>query len=81
MELTFTLSQALFSELEEACKESRCSPRQFAGECVEAILASRRLPKVPPAAYGGRHGPRIVTPEVESDAELEGYPVRLEQMT
>lgn len=48
MELNFslTLPQELYTELVEACQNSECSPKQFASECLEGALASRRLPKV-----------------------------------
>jgi hypothetical protein len=81
VELTFTLSQTLFSELVDACKESQCSPRQFAGECVEAILAERRLPRVEIGSHGawtsGTRGTRSTAVEEQEEAEPEGYSVRL----
>ena len=63
MELNFSLilPDALFKELEDAARECRCSPKIFAAQSVESVLASRRLPRVTP----GEHGARIATPEIE----------------
>lgn len=45
MELNFSLklTEALYRELIENCRESNCSPKQFAAESLESVLASRRL--------------------------------------
>ena len=53
--LNLDLPAALHGELLEAAKEARCNPEVFAGECLESVLASRRLPSV----AIGKHGPRI----------------------
>ena len=47
MELTFSLKlpDALYRQLITACEECRCSPKQFAAECLESVLASRRMHK------------------------------------
>jgi hypothetical protein len=57
MELTVKLKLPTEMNLEllRACRESNCSPKQFAAEALEVVLASRRLPHVAP----GSHGPRI----------------------
>lgn len=57
MELNFslTLPEEMYRELIEGCRECRCSPKQFAAESLESVLASRRLPSV----TVGRHGARI----------------------
>lgn len=58
MELTFslTLPDALYRELIENCQDASCSPKQFAGECIEAILAGRRSMRIPEAPSGARFG-------------------------
>jgi hypothetical protein len=61
--------------LVDAARECQCSPKIFAAESLEIVLASRRLPRVPT----GTHGPRIGALVVE-DGEPEGYPVHLEQL-
>lgn len=53
--LDLDLPSSLHGELIEAAKEVRCSPEVFCGECVESVLASRRLPRV----AIGKHGPRV----------------------
>jgi hypothetical protein len=57
MELTLALglNDDLYRELLRACRECKCSPRQFAHEAVESVLASRRLESV----ENGRNGPRM----------------------
>jgi len=57
------LPDVLFAELLAAAEQSDLCPAKFAAEAIEAALAARRLPKVPPAAYGGRHGRRAETAE------------------
>jgi hypothetical protein len=71
--ISLTLPDELYNELIDGCRERRCSPKQFAAESLESVLASRRLPRVKP----GGHGARIGTAEIE-DREPEGYPVRCE---
>ncbi len=77
MELIFslTLPEELYRELIDSCRERSCSPKQFAAESLEIVLASSRLPRVAAAP----HGARIGTREIE-EAEPEGYPVHLEQV-
>lgn len=75
MDFTLVLNEQLYAELIDGCRECNCSPKQFAAESLESVLASRRLPRVALGAQGARIG----KPDVE-DAEPEGYPVRLEQM-
>jgi hypothetical protein len=69
VEFNFSVSlpDVLAQELLEAARECRCSPKIFAAQSVESVLASRRLPKVTP----GVHGPRIWTAEV-GEAEPKG---------
>jgi hypothetical protein len=78
VELTFSLMlpDELYRELIDSCRERSCSPKQFAAESVESVLASRRLPRVTPAAQGARIG----TPEIE-DLEPVGYPVHYPDFT
>ncbi len=52
--LNLDLPAALHGELLEAAREARCNPEVFAGECVESVLATRRLPSVRPGAHGAR---------------------------
>ena len=66
--LDLDLPLSLHGELLEAAKEARCNPEVFAGECLESVLATRRLPRV----ALGAHGARIA-------AARETEPVRLEQ--
>lgn len=72
MQLSFslTLSEELYAELIDGCQECACSPKQFAAESLESVLASRRLPKV----EAGRCGPRFGV-NVERETEPEGFPV------
>lgn len=51
-----SLSQPMYEELRQAAREAStkgevtdpiCTPEQFAAECVESILASRRLERIP----------------------------------
>lgn len=59
MELKFSLKlpTAMNLELLRACRESNCTPKQFAAEVIESALASRRLPNV----AIGTHGPRVLS--------------------
>jgi hypothetical protein len=61
--LDLDLPALLHGELIEAAKEARCGLEVFAGECVESVLATRRLPRVRP----GAHGARIGRPEIECE--------------
>jgi hypothetical protein len=55
MEITLELNEEMSAEIVEAARACQCpSPRQFAVEAIEACLATRRLPRVDPAPYGGR---------------------------
>lgn len=71
LDFTVTLTDELYRELIEATKECQCSPKQFAAESLESVLASRRLPKV----KLGKHGARIGRPEADEDVVPEGYPL------
>ena len=57
MELSFSLRlpEELYRELIQNCRESGCSPKQFAAESLEAVLASRRLQRVDDLAIAA-HG-------------------------
>jgi hypothetical protein len=61
--LDLDLPAALHGELLEAANEARCNLEVFAGECVESVLATRRLPHVRP----GAHGARIGRPEIQEE--------------
>lgn len=67
MQLTFSvlLPDELYRELMEACRECECSPKRFAAESIESVLASRRLPRV---AEARMHGARM---HEFREAELE----------
>ena len=54
--LDLDLPGPLHGELIAAAKEARVNPELFAAECVEATLASRRLPFIRPAVLGARIG-------------------------
>ena len=77
VELNFslTLPDELYRELIDSCRERSCSPKQFAAESLESVLASRRLPRVAAAPHGARIGVRKI-----EDVEPVGYPVHLEQV-
>jgi hypothetical protein len=51
----------LHAELIAAARDARIHPELFAAECVESILASRKLPSV----KAGRCGPRVGIMEAE----------------
>jgi hypothetical protein len=72
MQLTFSLSlpAALYAELIESCETCSCTPKEFAAQSLEAILASRRLPKI----RAGRCGPRF-TAGVSRESDEDGYRV------
>lgn len=65
MRITFDLDlpAPLHAELIEAARDARIHPELFAAECVESILASRKLPGV----KAGRCGPRIGVIEGENN--------------
>ena len=72
MELIVTLPEEMLDELREAARERACSPNQFAIESLECVLASRRLPKVPPAAYGAHMcGTRGAALQHENESVLD----------
>lgn len=76
MRIEIELNDEMAAELESVRRESNCSSTaQVAQECVEVVLAERRLPHVPAGSlYGARmHG----TPGREQ--EPEGYPVHLDK--
>ena len=54
--LDLDLPAPLHGELLEAAKEARCNLEVFAAECVEATLATRRLPGVTLGRLGARIG-------------------------
>lgn len=55
LDFTLVLNEQLYAELLQGCRECKCSPKQFAAEALESVLASRRLPGV----AIGKHGARI----------------------
>jgi hypothetical protein len=68
--VSIKLAPALFDELKAAARaasdgEAGYRPEMFAQECVEVILAGRRLRRMPPAPYGGRPLGGGAGPEVE----------------
>ncbi len=48
MKLVFDLNlpEELYRELIAGCQECECSPKVFAAQSIESVLASRRLPNV-----------------------------------
>ena len=59
MRIEIELNDEMAAELESVRRESNCSSTaQVAQECVEVVLAERRLPHVPAAVLGARpHNP------------------------
>lgn len=55
--LDIDIPTPLFDELTAASREARIHPTLFAAECLESVLASRRLEFIRP----GRCGPRIAS--------------------
>lgn len=43
LDFSLTLNEQLYAELIDNCKASGCSPKQFAAESLESVLAGRRL--------------------------------------
>jgi hypothetical protein len=77
--LKIELNETMAEELERVRRESNCSSlAQVATECVEVVLAERRLPQVTAGVYGARPPGKEVKP-VEY-TEPDGYAVRLEQV-
>jgi hypothetical protein len=75
--MELTLAREMFDEITLAARECNCTPRQFAIECVEAILAERRLPKVTPAPYGAQmRGTRWTGNEHEDAEAADDYEER-----
>jgi hypothetical protein len=46
LDFSLTLPEALYAQLIEDCQSCEVSPKQYAAEALETVLASRRLPKV-----------------------------------
>ena len=67
MRIEINLDPTLFRELKAVSSEHKLTPQGYAAECVESILATRRLPRVAPAA----HGARTVETTMRSRAEAE----------
>ena len=77
--IVLILPDALYSELETASAgihEMGFGPQRFAQEILEADLATRRLPRVPPSVQCGRHNHSCAGRETEElVAEPEPYRV------
>jgi len=56
LDLSLDLPDPLYQELLEAAFECRVSPKIFAAECVESVIATRRLPAVKESPHGARIG-------------------------
>ena len=69
LDFSLTLSDELYADLIADCQECSCSPKQWASEAVESVIASRRLPKVNAAPQGARFG-RALQDEREIEASL-----------
>jgi hypothetical protein len=54
LELVLDLNAGLFDELKAACRETKCTPRQFILEATESVLASRRLEGIKPQIFNAR---------------------------
>jgi hypothetical protein len=68
------LPNTLLNELQDAARESRCTPAVYAAETLEAALATRILPRV----KEGRNGARVLqNAELEPDGELMEMPVHV----
>jgi hypothetical protein len=48
------IEDELYSELQAAVSGLPMSPESWAAECVESVLATRRLPNVRPSVYAPR---------------------------
>jgi hypothetical protein len=59
------LPQELYRELIDGCRERSCSPKQYAGEALESLLAERRMrTQIELGRYGPRmHEHKILVPE------------------
>jgi hypothetical protein len=87
VKVTISLRDELFNELVRASREASAdltfSPQQFAAECVESILASRRLPRMAQSRFGPyrrRDASETGTGTAESDSDWEfpePYPLHL----
>jgi len=52
--LTLTVNPELYSDLQQAATVAECGIERFASECVESVLAERRLAKLPPSEDSDR---------------------------
>ena len=70
--LTFDieLPALMHRELIERCQLCRCSPKQYASECLEATLAGIRLPRVEAGTHGPQLGPRGSERQHEEEDDL-----------
>ncbi|MGD0214195.1 MAG: hypothetical protein ABSB87_13265 [Terriglobales bacterium] len=74
LNLTLALPDALHNELEEAARDCQLTAKDFVAECVQAILAERRLPHVyvPLLTQGAQHrGPRGAGRKHQGERETE----------
>jgi hypothetical protein len=72
------LADEMLNELEKAARACQCTPRQFALDCVESVLASRRLPHVfvPTLTQGAQIG-RGAGHEDENETDLVRHKILL----
>jgi hypothetical protein len=54
LNFTLTLKEELYAELIAATQDCQCSPKEFAAQCVEVVLAGRRSEKVECSPLGPR---------------------------
>lgn len=52
LDFSLTLPEALYQELIADCRACEVSPKQYAAEALESVIASRRLPKVEMGTHG-----------------------------
>jgi len=54
VQIKINLDPEMIRELETASRENQLTPQGFAAECIESVLASRRLPTVRPSTSATR---------------------------
>lgn len=75
MILQIELNDEMAAELESVRRESNCfTIDQVATECIEVVLAERRLPHVPVAALGARpHNPGCERVELTHKLHMRSF--------